>query len=250
MRYFCPIPPINHLELMTLGKGSTVMGLAQLVLRHPQYAMFLRTLRQRNHTIILDQGAAENEQVTYDEFNQAIERVRPHIVIFPDVLFNARQTLQAMSNYYTQTVHTEKFLGVPQGATAEEWLECYKVMLSDDRVHIIGLSKIAIPHCFGEEDIAIARNQAVRLLQSEGLLLKPIHLLGMGAPRELDAYQDIEAIQGIDSCYPIWAGMNNLQFGRDEFQRFKNDPMYFLHHISEPQYFNALANIETVNGWI
>jgi hypothetical protein len=123
-------------------------------------------------------------------------------------------------------------------------------MLVNPFVRCIGLSKIAVPKCWNnaEEDkmIGISRNECVNELQQKKLLVKPLHLLGMGEHNEFDHYlnNNIPHIRSSDSCYTVLAALNGIDFEKGDITRIPTTNAYFDVSLTEEQQALAKKNIE------
>lgn len=251
---FYAIPPNSHLDMM--DHGDRYFGLAHLYVRDENYRRHFLKLRNRSPKVFItmDCGAAEHSLVTEDVLLEITAELKPTEVIAPDVLFDKEQTLSNFKSFVSKMAtkgllsHTYIF-ACPQGTTKEEWTECYKQMVVSPFVRCIGLSKIAVPKCWnnaeGDTLIAQSRNQCIKALLDEHLLIKPIHLLGMGEHTEFDYYLDnkIQNIRSSDSCYTILAAINGIDFENGDTTRIPTTNDYFNTKLTDEQKVLALKNI-------
>ena len=120
----------------------------------------------------------------------------------------------------------------PQGKTKEDWLECYEWGLKQDWIQTIGFSKIAIPQAWfpdnwkDDQNIMEARHMAYDYLKEKGMLLKPIHCLGQGSPKEFE-YYDHPMMRSTDSVFPVLAAAHGQDFNVDHTTRIPT-PHNFL----------------------
>lgn len=231
------IPPVSALRFIDNG-NYTVFCLAHLYLKYPKYREFFLNLRRtskRPKYITLDNSAAERSLVTTNKLLDIVAELQPDEVISPDILFNKQQTIDNLEDFVNHMekrnlLNNTKIFGCPQGTTQAEWLECYEYMINHPKVSIIGLSKIAVPKCWldktDDEGIKEARNICVQYLIDHSLIKKQLHLLGMGDPTEYIKYNHI-LIRSTDSCYTVWAAMNNINLKVDEFVRIPTPHDYF-----------------------
>ena len=93
--------------------------------------------------------------------------------------------------------------------------------------------------------IAQSRNECVKTLQDNHLLVKPIHLLGMGEHTEFDYYLDnkVQNIRSSDSCYTILAASNGIDFEEGNTTRIPTTNDYFNATLTEEQKALAKKNI-------
>lgn len=264
---FYNITPIKHLQLTNFG--DSYFALAHLYLSNPIYKEFFRKVssgeegyKSRVSFITLDNGAAEHSLVTETDLLDATEELCPDEVIAPDVLFDKKQTISNLYSFIEkmksrgQDFSAEGLLcwtdifACPQGSTKEEWLDCYKEMLDNPYVKVIGLSKIAVPKCWnnatGDKMIGESRNRCVVELMERDLLKKPLHLLGMGEHTEFDFYlkNKVPNIRSSDSCYTGLAALNGISFRSGDVTRVPTTNDYFDVEFSDEQTKLAVSNIQ------
>lgn len=253
MKFYC-IPPNKHLDLM--DNGDRYFCLAHHYVQDSNYKRHFLALRNRSPKvwILLDNSAAEHSLVTEEVLLKIVQELKPDEVIAPDVLFDKEQTLKNLNSFVSKMLekgflsHTSIF-ACPQGSTKEQWLDCYKEMISNHFVRCIGLSKIAVPKCWNNAEwdtmIAVSRNQCVKELHEQGLLTKPIHLLGMGEHIEFDYYlqNKIPNIRSSDSCYTVLAALNDINFETGNVTRIPTTNEYFDKTLTEQQIKLATSNI-------
>lgn len=252
------IAPINNLELMLLG--DRIFALAHLYLKFPRYKEFLLARKKEGWFITLDNSAAERQLVTPEILIDICKELKPDEVIAPDHLFDKDATLESLEKFSADLaiagLHDRvKIFGCPQGKTKEDWIECYKQMLDNNDVSVIGMSKIAIPQALGNSDgfddqgIALSRNNMMGYLSTQGLLSKPLHMLGQGDPDEFLYYvgnymSGMELVRSTDSVYPVLAGDLGQNFYRDEFKRTPTPHDYLeVAEIEQTEYPDILANV-------
>lgn len=252
---FYAIPPNKHLDMM--HNGDRYFCLAHHYLQDQKYKEYFLNIQNTNSEafIILDNSAAEHSLVTEGTLLDIVEELKPNEVIAPDVLFNKRQTITNFNRFVTKMIdqslieHTSIF-ACPQGSTKGEWLECYRQMAQNPYVSCIGLSKIAVPKCWndvtGDKMIGVSRNECVQELKDRNILIKPLHLLGMGEHTEFDYYlqNKIPNIRSSDSCYTILAAINGISFEEGDVTRIPTENAYFDVTLTEEQQILAKKNIE------
>jgi hypothetical protein len=252
MKFYC-IPPNKHLDLM--DQEERYFCLAHHYVQDEHYKRHFLSLRKRSPKvwITLDNSAAEHSLVTEKVLLDIVAELKPDEVIAPDVLFDKTQTIKNFYSFVSKMLeksllsHTSIF-ACPQGATKEEWLECYYEMLKNPFVKCIGLSKIAVPKCWnnveGDVMIGSSRNQCVQTLKEKNWLIKPLHLLGMGEHTEFEFYlqNKIPNIRSSDSCYTVLAAINNISFEKGDTTRIPTTNAYFEIKLTEDQINLAKSN--------
>lgn len=250
MKFFV-IPPVHHLDLALKGTAG-LFCLAHLYLQNEEYRQFFQSQRRKGTYILLDNSAAERALVSQDSLIEIVKELKPHLVVAPDHLFDVENTLKELHSFVDRMTKEDlldtKILACPQGKTKEEWLKCYQEMIDEPSVHKIGLSKISVPEAFlgahdTDQGIKEGRHLCVDYLHEYNLLIKPIHCLGMGDPREYSYYKDDLRIETTDSCYTVLAAYNGIDFTNDDFQRIPTPHDYFDFVLSDEQIEIAEKNI-------
>lgn len=245
------IPPNSNLELMHLG--DSYFCLAQHYIKNEEYRNFFKARVAEGKWVTLDNGAGDFALITEDILFDCMKDLRPSEVIPPDVIFDKDTTLKNLEQFIGRMAEENllsdiEIFACPQGATKEDWLECYKEMLNNAYVATIGMSKIAVPFAFlgkkNDEGIKEARNMAFDYLQSQNLLQKPLHFLGMGDPTEFAHYANSPFARSTDSCNTVWSAMNNIKFKEGNFTRIKTPHDYFDRTITEAEISIAKDNVE------
>lgn len=248
------IPTLHDLDLMDLGQGNRYFCLAHFYVQYPHYREKFLEIRNRPGTFItLDNSAAEKALVTEDVLISIVRELKPNEVIAPDVLFDKEQTLQNLQSFVKrmkneQLLDHTKVFGCPQGNNREEWLQCYKSMMNDVDVSVVGLSKIAVPRCWANqqhEDVGImeSRRECVQYLVDNYLLHKPVHLLGMGDPTEYTTYKH-KNIRSTDSCYTVLAAWHGIDFSSGDLRRIPTTNDFYDNKLTDEQRLLAVKNIE------
>lgn len=254
---FYVISPLSAKYLML--QGDCIFALAHLYIKDAKYRKFLHKCKNNGYFITLDNGAAENSLVTEDILIDCVKDLMPHEVIAPDILFNKEQTLYSLKSFVdhmkvAKLSNRVDIMGVPQGNTKLEWIDCYIEMLSNTNISTIGLSKITVPWCFGnvkgDKRIMESRHLAFIYLKNNNLLHKPIHLLGAGDPREFKYYKFNPIIRSNDTCNWVWSAMNDISFNKEQFNRISTPYDFFEKEIDGVESLRALDNIKWVKNSI
>lgn len=251
---FYVIPPLSELDLM--HEGDRYFCLAQLYKKSPEYREFFRARVAEGKWVTLDNGAGDHDMLGVRDVLQITEDLQPNEVIPPDTLFNGIATIRSLEeflnafNYLDDRGHLHRKIEIfacPQGNTREEWLFVYKYMLYHPAVTTLGFSKITVPYVFlgAKNDTLIkeARHLCYDTLKAQGLIQKPIHLLGAGDMREFEYYKNDPLIRSTDSCNTIWSGMNGVIFEEGNFMRFPTPKDYFDRSLALHEHQRALSNI-------
>lgn len=252
MRVFVT-PPINHLELSELGDNNFYI-LGQLYKKNEKYREYTKKAIENGRFTILDSGVGdEGEVLTNEELFQLTLELEPNEVIPLDVLFDRRQTLINFNQFLEWMKEARAngkllnttLLACPQGKDWEDWYNCYKFFMWNKYVSCIGMSKKAVPHIMNTDNIAFARNKVVSKLKSYNSLLKPLHFLGQGDPKEFIPYKNEKIFRSTDSCYPILAAINGQNIEKvEKFERIPTPSDYFEKEIKEEQMELIRSNVQ------
>lgn len=264
------ISPIKHLH-DTYATGY-YMVLAQL-LDQPAYSKFYSPQNIGRGTVILDNGAAENELITDAELAKAIDCVQPSVVIAPDDLNSWENTVALTERFLCESepfkaarYHDANIMVVPHGLTFEQWRLCLdQLMTAADR------------HCKGHLWIGIARKHTFLTEQSAAFgrleLAQhcqryypdvPIHLLGLATnPLEINLFAQVglRNVLGVDTALPWVAANHGVLFSKagllhrpstwhsDEFAEYNQGTV----HIAQANMkwmLNGLAGREQASHWL
>jgi len=245
------ISTLHDLDLMHEGRGNRYFALANFYRDYEHYRNYFLELRKDpKNFITIDCGSAEGDTVTMEQYIDIIDELRPNEAVALDILFEAKETLESLDVFISKMkergLNSIDIFAAPQGKTKEEWLSCYKSMLNNPDVKVIGLSKIAVPKSFldktGDEGIAQARNMCFDYLEEHDLVKKPIHFLGMGEIEEFKHYNN-NYIRSTDSCYTVLSGKKGIDFSSGDYTRVKTTNDFYHEKLNETQRKLALANI-------
>lgn len=221
------ISSIPHLRDLS-SMGTMEMALAPMVLQHPAYAAYYAEKGAEGKWVILDNGAFEmdGEGLTAEQIHEAAERIRATEIVCRDVVFDGERTIRETKNfigflYSQQGGDTYGLMGVPQGKTIVEWMNCYEKMLAIREITSIGLSKLSVPAAW-KLPLAQARLQCVNYLYKEGLNLLPLHLLGggPGLPLELTLQREVPEVRSNDSSFAFWYTKKGIGIDFMNFRAF------------------------------
>lgn len=192
------IVPISCLK--TIENKPYHMCLAQLVLQNDKYANFYRKMVEEGKYVIMDNGAAEGEELWFEDLLNAYDRVKPSEIIMPDVLWNKSKTISKSSDFdrllNKNNIYFNKMI-VPQGKRLTEWCKCIEILMG-----VVPDAKcVGIPKWLGSSDPK-NRVEAVRYVRNHYPDVD-IHLLGcVENPSIVGECKKISSkIRGCDSVY-------------------------------------------------
>jgi hypothetical protein len=202
---FAPVAPLHlYKKLEAQGVlGNYHLMIASEVLKDPEGQRDFWQSRSGDF-IMMDNGVIElGYSLPAEDIYTAAKIVGAQVIILPDVIGDANQTLELSANgmheIQSQTADPLNFLGVVQGKDLFEAVWCAK------RFKDLGVSMLSVPRHFG--DSLGSRQQLVTIIrEATGL---PIHLLGFSERMADDIKTAIlPGVTGIDSALPLWLGLD------------------------------------------
>lgn len=177
------------------------MCLAHLALKSEEYALFYRRMSEEGKYVLMDNGAAEKEKLSYEDLLKAYSLVKPTEIILPDVLLDKDQTLSMTSGFLRKNyeeLKSYKKMIVPQGKDESEWLDCLLSMIYES-FYYDDIDSIGIPKWLGSKD-KVARISICSRLSN---ISKEIHLLGCNeGPAVLNFCKTANPkVRGCDSAF-------------------------------------------------
>jgi len=251
---FAPILPISLLRRI---QRIDMLGQYNLVLAHDVLSkgtdykeVFDKHYKQHSDgatTTILDNSVIElGESLDYSDLAHAADVVHATYVILPDVLWDRRATVRAsqIAAHEFEKAHVGfKFMGVPQGTTLEEYVDCANTLIDQ-----CGVSALAVPKRVRK--VLRTRQQLVSSLISLGV---PIHLLGMTDDLTDDLYSaSLPRVTGMDSAVPVWLGIQDRLLRVPPSSHLDHNggrPKDFLDY-GGPLTTTIMANILIVRRWL
>jgi len=189
---------------------------------HPEYLDFYKEAVKKGREVLLDNSIFElGESYDPEKFADRIVDIKPTYFIVPDVLEDAAQTMQNWDDFVANYGHLPGMkIGVVQGKTKQELLDCYRFM--SDRADYIAISfdysYYSITSCGKNklETYMNGRQDFIAWLNCTGWWRsdKPHHLLGCSLAREFKAYCGLKGLRSVDTSNPIVAALNDERYIR------------------------------------
>lgn len=220
------IVPREYLQLTT--DADFHMSLYQEIMKKDEYAFFYREVRKAGKFVIMDNGAAEKVNPSWEELLHGYDTTNPTEIILPDVVGNKDETLRRTSAAYDafcqKDLHEKyQFMCVPQGSTFQEWLDCMDEMMTQECVTTLGVSKFVTKLLSEELQNVNIRLECVDAIKQtakrHGIVCPQIHLLGCYyTPYEVG---EIEAafpgvVRSTDSAIAYVYSRNGLYLDQEE----------------------------------
>lgn len=181
------------------------------------YTNFYAKKSAEGKFVLMDNGAAENAQLSVPTLLEMYKVINPTEIVVPDTLCNAKDTLRKMGEFVRSFEELPyRFVGVPQGQTLEEWKQCATTMLERlPRVQTIGISKF-LNIATGDPMVRMAAAQHVqKVALANGRTNIEIHLLGCdegpGIVRAIR--QAVPLVRGCDSAFAYIASLSGTAIG-------------------------------------
>jgi hypothetical protein len=246
------IPPISCLN--SLQKTDYQLALAN-VAGQEDYFKAYRTAADRGDYVILDNGAAEGEQVSDGMLLTTASMLHATEIVIPDTLYEDDDTI-AKALAFQDTVADEyagddpfKYMFVAQGRNIADFMRCITWAIQKEWIDTIALPK----------HMLMTLGHSARINWAEWIrdrCDKPIHCLGFNKvwPMECRYLADQGIVRGIDTAMPYvasWYGVDlevpgQKIYGRPEryFELNPNDS-------SDPALFKAFIakNERVVMNW-
>jgi hypothetical protein len=231
--------PVSMLD-RSLDYNDYGYALVHLFETHPEYYKFYKRLVDETDTPVLLDNSIFELGKSFDpvKYSDWIDKLQPNYYIVPDVLESARETIQKWKDWnvnYNDSTDALK-IGVVQGETWNDLLECYKFMrdnadyiaISFDYSYYNYTGRIINDNSDHKLQLwCTGRQRFIRQLIDEGHWdwNKPHHLLGCSLAREFRWYvdKDVYNIKSCDTSNPVVAAIKGCKY---------NDEMGLTHKPS------------------
>lgn len=201
-------------------------ALVHLFETNPEYLKFYKDSVEKGRHVLLDNSIFElGKAFDPERYAYWIDELKPTEYVIPDVLEDTLGTMDSAldwkEKYWEKTSKSTKCIGVVQGKSYNDLVQCYEYMNE-----VINVDKIAIsfdysyyldicPHPNKWMAYTMGRVQTLSKLLYEGHINteKPHHLLGCALPIEFLFYRDgFDWIETIDTSSPIVHGLCDIVY--------------------------------------
>ena len=180
---------------------------------------------KKGREVILDNSIFELEEA-FDaaKFNDWVNYLRPSWYIVPDVLEDGYATIDKMEDWNNKGLGYKGSgkIGVVQGKTYDEIVDCYNYMNKEADVDMIAISfdysyyTKSVPHANKYVSWMLGRVKLLGDLLKDGVINKnkKHHLLGCGLPQEFQFYKhsDYDWIYSLDTSNPVVHGIKGISY--------------------------------------
>ena len=188
-----------------------------------QYYNFFQEALSNGRYVILDNSIFElGTAFDMNKFAEYVSKLKPSAYIVPDALENKDKTIANFEQW--KQIYSDlpgKTIGVVQGKTYEEVVECYNYMKENADVIAISFDYSFYEQRFPNEKTKYhswmkGRQAMLRDMVESGIIdeTKPHHLLGAGLPQEFAMYKHWDWIDTIDTSNPVVHGMKGIRYNR------------------------------------
>ena len=225
---------VSHESPLSMLEDSRIYNdycycLVHLLDQHPEYLNFFKQSLTMGREVLLDNSIFELG-VSFDPsaYAKHIEALKPTYYVLPDVLEDAAGTQQSAFKFMHNYPDLDGLkIGVVQGKTYQELVDCYKWM--DQRVDYIaisfdysyyqttGISTSMDPKLAKLEKQMTGRQKLVDQLYNDRIwnINKPHHLLGCSLAAEFKHYKNTPSVRSVDTSNPVVAGLLGDRYLKD-----------------------------------
>lgn len=222
---FAPICPTAFLETLKIEEKSRYhMALAQVCLRDAKYYSFYKDLLEEGHTVILDNGAYEREQLSCQNLLKLANEMRPTVVVAPDSPHRMEETLRRSTEFCDHYSGEVMIVLHASPGDLAGFVRLYRK--AAELADWIGFSRLTWNYGLQEHNLhrqdPLRRAKFALFLHEAGLWEPNVkhHALGFGqsvyddaALEELSQLHNL-GFEGCDSSAPIWRGLQGVKFGQ------------------------------------
>ena len=199
-------------------------ALVHLLEENGRYRDTFERAIKKGREVILDNSIFELEEAfEADRFIQWVKRLRPTWYIVPDALEDSKKTMHQMEEWNANYSEVPgKKIGVVQGKTYDEIVECYKFMDHYADIDMIAISfdysyyTRSVPHPNKYVSWMLGRVKLLGDLLKDGIInkYKKHHLLGCGLPQEFQYYKhsDYKWIYSLDTSNPVVHALKGIDY--------------------------------------
>lgn len=203
-------------------------ALVHLFEEDEEYLNQFKQAALKGREIILDNSIFELEEAfDAQKFDKWVKELRPTWYIVPDALEDSERTIMQMEDWNDKGLGYEGSgkIGVVQGKTYDEIVDCYNYMNKEADVDMIAVSfdysyyTKSVPHPNKYVSWMLGRVKLLGDLLRDGVINenKKHHLLGCGLPQEFQYYKhaNYEWLYSLDTSNPVVHGIKGIRY-RDQ----------------------------------
>lgn len=234
-------------------------ALVHLFEEDPQYLSMFKKAIAGGREVILDNSIFElGTAFELNRFMSWVQEIQPTWYIVPDVLEDSRGTIESMRNFlnsgWREKVPGCKCIGVVQGKTREDIMECYRFMVEEAKVDKVAISfnlsyyESIFPHPNKLVSWTMGRVAFIGDLMTNCPFFDPtvpMHLLGCALPVEGKFYNSISHsfIDSVDTSNPVVHGMKGISYDTS-FGLVTKDPTKLHTLMDSPMTFRSWMDVK------
>ena len=234
-------------------------ALVHLFEEDKEYLQQFREARNAGREIILDNSIFELEEAfDADKFDGWVNDLKPTWYIVPDVLEDGYETIAKMEDWNNKGLGYPGSgkIGVVQGKTYDEIVDCYNFMNNEGLADMIAISfdysyyEDTVPHTNKYVSWMLGRVKLLGDLLKDGVINKhkKHHLLGCGLPQEFAFYKhsDYDWIYSLDTSNPVVHGIKGITYNDQGLWNKESQKLFEMinQDVSEKQISTILNNIQ------
>jgi len=234
-------------------------ALVHLFEEDEEYLKQFKAAALKGREIILDNSIFELEEAfDADRFNYWVNELKPTWYIVPDVLEDGYATIDKMEDWNNKGLgykHSGK-IGVVQGKTYDEIVDCYNYMKNEANVDMIAISfdysyyNKSVPHANKYVSWMLGRVKLLGDLVKDGVIDvdRKHHLLGCGLPQEFSFYKhsDYDWLYSLDTSNPVVHGIKGITYAQEGLWSKERQKLFELinYDVNEEQLSTIKNNIQ------
>jgi len=200
-------------------------ALVHLFEKYPEYYTFFKVSLTLGREVLLDNSIFElGEAFDSEKFAEYVEELKPTYYVVPDVLEDSKATKASFHKFCLNYPDLPGLkIGVVQGTTYQELVDCYKYM--SEHADYIAISfdyswyqTIAFSNTESKLQRQMkGRKRFINMLIEDGVWNehKPHHLLGCSLAKEFTDYKYVYGIRSLDTSNPVVAGIVGERYLKD-----------------------------------
>ena len=232
-------------------------ALVHLFEEDPIYLDQFKKAIAKGREVILDNSIFELEEA-FDavKFDKWVNEIKPTWYIVPDALEQSQKTIDQMEDWNNKGLGYEGSgkIGVVQGKSYDEIVDCYNYMNKEADVDMIAISfdysyyTKSCPHANKYVSWMLGRVKLLGDLLRDGIINEsiPHHLLGCGLPQEFSFYSQYNWIYSLDTSNPVVHGIKGIEYGPQGLWNKESQKLFELINaeLTVEQSSQVLLNIE------
>ena len=231
-------------------------ALVHLFEEDPEYLAQFQKAILKGREVILDNSIFELEEAfDANKFDKWVKEIRPAWYIVPDALEDVDRTIMQMEDWNNKGLGYQGSgkIGVIQGKTYDEIVDCYNYMNKEADVDMIAISfdysyyTQSVPHPNKYVSWMLGRVKLLGDLLKDGVINKdkPHHLLGCGLPQEFQFYKhaDYDWLYSLDTSNPVVHGIKGIEYKSGGLWSKESQKLFEL--INEEVSPDILSSIRT-----